>query len=197
MSLRYAMYETPVPDNREDKGRKHARVVYNSTVSMEMICKLVSASSSFSSADVKGILASFTHWMGVYLAEGSLIRLEGLGHFSPSLRSREVIDMQGKKRIEVEVHTVGFRCSPELKRLMRKASLEETKRICIHFPAEERLERIRILIGERHHINCNDVMTLNNCTRHVALADLKVLMAEGTVVRIGKVRQTMYVLPYK
>jgi len=81
MSLKYALYDTPVPDSRENKQMKHARVVYNGTVNMYMLCKLISASSSFSAADVKGILEAFTQWMGVYLAEGSILCLEGLGIF--------------------------------------------------------------------------------------------------------------------
>jgi nucleoid DNA-binding protein len=47
----------------------------------------ISAFSSFSPADVKGMLASFQHQLILHLTEGEIVELEGLGTFNVSLKS--------------------------------------------------------------------------------------------------------------
>jgi len=82
-----------------------------------------------------------------------------------------------------------------LKGLFRKAELEEEKR-SVHkkWKIDERKERIVSYLKKYEYINFNEVMTLNHCTRYIALEDLNALRIEKKVRRIGRARQTMYVL---
>lgn len=197
MSLKFTWHETPAPEGKPGKTPRHARVVHDETVGMEKLCKLVSASSSFSSADVKGILEAFQFWMGVYLKGGSIIKLEGLGHFFPTLRSSSYKKADGEEGIEVWVDSVGFRCSPTLKNELRNARLEEDKRPeHRRFSAEERQKRILQYLGKQKYANCRSIEGLNNCCAQIALHDLKTLQTEGKIVKIGKARQTLYLLPF-
>lgn len=197
MSLRFTLHETPVPKGRENKQVQHARVVHDETVNMEKLCKLVSASSSFSPADVKGILEALKFWMGVYMGGGSIIKLEGLGHFYPTLKSKPYIDEKGQERLHVHVDTVGFRCSPELKELIREANLEEEKRPTRKkYTSEERQRRILDYLQKHNYMNSQTVRGLNNCCQQLAISDLKALLNENKISKIGKARQTLYVLPF-
>ncbi|MDH6304663.1 putative histone-like DNA-binding protein [Parabacteroides sp. PF5-5] len=197
MSLKFTLHETPAPKGREEKPGRHARVVHDETVGMEKLCKLVSASSSFSSADVKGILEAFNFWMGFYMKGGSIIKLEGLGHFYPTLKSKAYKDEKGRKRIRIEVDTVGFRCAPELKDKIRLATLEQERRPRVKkFTPEERQKRILKYLESNHYANCRTIMGLNTCGQQIALRDLRTLAAKGDITRIGNARQTLYVLPF-
>ena len=195
--MRFTLHETPQPKDREGKAPRHARVVHDETVSMEKMCKLISASSSFSSADVKGILEAFQLWMGVYMAGGSIIQLDGLGHFYPVLKSRTYVDEDGKEGLRIRVDTVGFKCAPKLKKSVREAELEEEKRRQPkRFASEERLARILDCLASDKYMSSYQVERLNNCSKYIALQDLETLRSEGKIERIGRTRQTLYVLPF-
>lgn len=193
MNLKYALYDMVVPGNGTNVKRKHARVVPQRTVDMEMICELVSQSSSFSAADVKGILAAFTQWIGMYLRSGNAVRLDGLGYFFPTVRSREWIDEEGEKRCRVRVDTVGFRSSTELKKRLRTATLEEVKRDARDYPKAQRRKRVLKYLESHSYINGRDYRLLNGCSLYMALNDLRELMEEGVIRRMGKGKQTLYV----
>ena len=72
---------------------------------------MISMSSTISSADVKGVLEALNFWMGFHLAEGNSIELDGLGYFTPTLKSRTVTDENGKTKVIAEADTVSFRCA--------------------------------------------------------------------------------------
>ncbi|MDH6303864.1 putative histone-like DNA-binding protein [Parabacteroides sp. PF5-5] len=195
MALKYVLHENPVPPGREEKKAQHARVSYDSKVDMEKLCKLISARSSLSSADVKGVLDSFQFWMGIYLADGSMIELDGLGHFYPTLRSKTIVNERGRPETAVAVDTVGFRCAPKLKRLLRNnAELEEEKRRSSEEMPEQRQKQILAHLREYSYINSSGAMSLNGCSRHVALADLQMLTEAGKLHRIRSGKSFVYLL---
>lgn len=198
MSLKYSLYPTPVPKERENRStEKHARVRSQGTKDTEFLCTLISESSSFSSADVKGILEALASWMAFYLGEGNSIELEGLGHFSPTLKTREYRDENGKSQRHVHIDTISYRCSPSLKKEIRKARLEEIKRETHPpFSPAERKENIEAYIRKNISINCKTCTDINKCTRYAALQDLKELVDEKRLLQVGKGKQHIYILPY-
>ena len=127
MSLKFGWYKTPVPGDREDKKIPHARIISQGTLDTKYMCKMISMSSTISSADVKGVLEALNFWMGFHLAEGNSIELDGLGYFTPTLKSRTVTDENGKTKVIAEADTVSFRCATSLKEQVREAGLEQVK----------------------------------------------------------------------
>lgn len=195
--MKYSLHETPVPRGRKNQRTMHARIVADSKVDMEKLCKLVSAGSSFSSADVKGILEALKFWMGVYLSEGSTIEMEGLGHFYPTIRTKAVVDGKGDQQLDIRVDSIHFRCSPDLKRHVRQATLEEVKRSNYEkLNPLQRKDNILNYVKENVSINTTNVMRINACNKHTALNDLKVLMAGGKLLKAGKGKLSVYILPY-
>lgn len=67
MSLKFGWYKTPVPGDREDKKIPHARIISQGTLDTKYMCKMISMSSTISSADVKGVLEALNFWMGFHL----------------------------------------------------------------------------------------------------------------------------------
>lgn len=124
MSIKFGWYKTPVPGDREDKQVPHARIISQGTLDTKYMCKMISMSSTISSADVKGVLEALNFWMGFYLSEGNSIELDGLGYFTPTLKSKITTDENGKNKVEAEVDSVSFRCATSLKEQVREAGLE-------------------------------------------------------------------------
>ena len=194
MSIKFGWYKTPVPGDREDKLVPHARIVSQGTLDTKYMCKMISMSSTISSADVKGVLEALNFWMGFCLSEGNSIKLDGLGYFTPTLKSRTVTDENGKDKVIAEADTVSFRCATSLKEQIREAGLEQVKKAKTEkLTQEQRLENIMKEVKENRCINSSTCMQKNHCSRFMALNDLKLLVNSNKLVQIGGGKQIMYI----
>lgn len=194
MSLKFGWYKTPVPGNREDKKLPHARIISQGTLDTKYMCKMISMSSTISSADVKGVLEALNFWMGFCLSEGNSIELDGLGYFTPTLKSKIATDENGKNKVLAEVDSVSFRCATSLKEQVREAGLELVKKTNTEkFPQEQRLEKIMAEVEKNKCINRSTCMKLNHCSQFMALNDLKQLINSNKLIQIGGSKQTMYI----
>ncbi|MCD8270136.1 MAG: hypothetical protein LUD46_17930 [Parabacteroides sp.] len=63
------------------------------------MCRDLSDAGTVTSSDIKGVLEALTVYMGRELGYGYSIELEGIGHFSPALRTRKVSEGDGKTNI--------------------------------------------------------------------------------------------------
>lgn len=198
MSIKYALYETPTPSGRKNsKTDQHARVIPQGTKDTEFLCNIISEHTAFSPANVKDLLETLAYWMGYYLKEGYSVDISGLGHFTPTLRSKECIDTEGKKQLDIQIDTISYRCSALLKKEIQQARLEEVIRD-INPKLEASQRKTNILAYARKHfsISCTACMQTNGCTRYTALQDLKELVTEGELIATGNGRQRIYILPY-
>ena len=111
--IQVSIYNTP--GNEQRGPTSCARVITRDTKRMNDICEYISECSSVTSADIKGVLEALTSYIGRELSYGYSVELEGLGHFSPSVKSKEVTDQKGNTKSSASIHGVNFRCSPRLK----------------------------------------------------------------------------------
>lgn len=194
MSLKFGWYKTPVPGDREDKQVPHARIISQGTLDTKYMCKMISMSSTISSADVKGVLEALNFWMGFCLSEGNSIELDGLGYFTPTLKSKIATDENGKNKVQAEIDSVSFRCATSLKEQVREAGLELVKKKDTEkLTQEQRLENIMTEVEKNKCINRSTCMKLNRCSRFMALNDLKQLINSNKLMQIGGGKQTMYI----
>ena len=194
MSLKFGWYKTPVPGDREDKQVPHARIISQGTLDTKYMCKMISMSSTISSADVKGVLEALNFWMGFCLSEGNSIELDGLGYFTPTLKSKITTDENGKNKVQAEIDSVSFRCATSLKEQVREAGLELVKKTNTEkLPQEQRLKNIMTEVEENECINRSTCMKLNRCNQFIALNDLKQLINSNKLIQIGGGKQTMYI----
>lgn len=197
MSLKFGWYKTPVPGDREDKEILHARIISQGTLDTKYMCKMISMSSTISSADVKGVLEALNFWMGFHLSEGNSIELDGLGFFTPTLKSRTATDENGKNKVIAEADTVSFRCASSLKEHIREAGLELAKKPKTEkYTQKQRLDNIMKEVNKNRCINCSTCMQINHYSRFLALNDLKLLIGSKQLMQIGQGKQTMYVRPF-
>lgn len=199
MSLKFSLYKTPVPSNRSGKQLEHARIIHQGTINTDELCKMISETSSFSSADVKGVIEALSFWLNHYLTQGYSVEMDDLGYFSPTLKSKNTVNEKGEKKINVEIDSIGFRCAMSLKKKIRNATLEKVSQKKKEQPlkAEQRKENILSLFKSDDSINTLKCMSINHCSRYIALQDINDLVNENKLHKIGHGKRIIYILPYQ
>lgn len=197
MSIKFSVYKTPRPKGSKD-NLEHARLVSRGTKGLEEICRDLSDACTVNSADIKGVLEALTVYMGRELGYGYSIELDGIGHFSPALRTRKISEENGKIRFSVSVDGVNFRCSNRLKEMVKEERPKKVKRENISSePIETRKEKMLEYIRKHESINESDYAELNNCTRYRAGKELKQFLEEGIIRKMGYKTHRVYVLAAK
>lgn len=104
--------------------RAYARLISKETKKLDEICSFINECCSVNSADIKGVLDALSKYVGRELSYGSCVELDGLGFFSPSLKTvKDGVNEKGEELYKVKVDGVNFRCAKKLKRRCAKASL--------------------------------------------------------------------------
>ncbi len=197
MSVKYALYETPTPNKNGKKQPLHARIVPTTTIRLDRIIKEVSAFSSFSSSDIKGLLQAFIDQLVSHLEDGNDLELEGLGHFNATLRCPKETDPKKIKTQHIRFKTVKFRCSKEVRKRLNSMEFKKVSRNLKGSPysTEQRKKNIIAYLEKNQTIQTFFCMTLNGCTRYLAKKDLKEMLKEGTIVNLGYRKMSIYGLP--
>lgn len=194
MSIKFGIYDTPKPKGK-GKQQQHARFITRGTKRIGEICRDLSDAGTVTSSDIKGVLEALTVYMGRELGYGYSIELEGIGHFSPALRTRKVSEGDGKTKYNVSVDGVNFKCSKRLKELVKEDRPKKIKRDNIATDnIETRKNKMLAFLAQEESINEMDYATLNSCTRYRAAKDLKQFMEEGIIHKMGYKTHRIYVL---
>ena len=117
MSANYKLVRNPNP-NPEESGKSlplHPRLVSCGTIHTDEFISRAKSRSSFSPADMKGILQLFQDMMVDFLMFGYNVELEGIGTFSVSLKSRPVMEKNEIRAESIHFKDVKFRSSKELR----------------------------------------------------------------------------------
>ena len=82
MAIQFELYKTPRPKDEADKETYHARVVNFQHIDPDYLARQIQTATSLTEGDVKSVLESLSHFMGVRLREGESVHLDGIGHFA-------------------------------------------------------------------------------------------------------------------
>jgi len=199
MSARYALFESPTPTKNEKKQSLHARIIPGRTIRIERIAKEISSFSSFSSADIKGLLQAFADQIVSHLEDGDTIELEGLGHFSASLKCPRETVAEKIQTEDIRFKTVKFKCCKSIKKRLQRMTFEkqpkEEQRQII--PDKERKQNILTYLSSHEVLQSSTCIAINGCSRYIALKDLKELANEGMITKLGYRKSVMYKLSRK
>jgi predicted histone-like DNA-binding protein len=189
------------PESEEDRkqgrnGRIHARLVNQNVVRIDRLTEEISQFSSFTSADVKGILEIFRTTMLLHFKHGEIVELEGLGTFNLSLKSIPAKKEKEVTPTKVGVNKVVFRCSKKLKKELQWIKFEranEGSRLKGYSVAKRKANILQYLAKE-YTISSALCCDLNNCSKYLALKDLNALRQEGKIARLGFSHNAQYAL---
>jgi len=194
MSAHYKILENPQPEPDKQPISYHARYIPTSTVRINQLCKEISEMSTFTSGDIKGIIEALSNRIIFHLEYGEDLDIEGLGHFTVSLDCDQ--PQNGERHTAVHVHfkTVKFRCCKNIKEKLRWMHFEPVPKEDRYsgLSPERRRRNILNYLSRRNVVQSSDCMAINNCSRYMAIKDLKALMEEGKIIRLGHKKSAMY-----
>lgn len=198
MNVKFSVYSTPKPNDREGETSSHARIQPKGTKRIDDICEYIKNVSSLSPADIKGALEALFDYIVMELTDGYNVELENFGHFSIALRSRQKTAGEGERKMSIAVEGVNFRCSPRLKKEVKKAKLTRIKKEALPFPSiEEREKRAIAYLKKKSSITVSEYAALNACTRYCAGNDIKTFLEKGIIIPSGISTHRVYLLADK
>lgn len=196
MTAQYGLFRNPPHKGEKESDILHARIIPGRTIRINRITNDISQCTSFSPGDVKGLLQAFADVLVMYLEDGDEVDLEGLGHFSVSLKCPKITTPRQVRAEEISFKSVNFRCSKEITdrltvmRVERKPGSSKP----VKYTAEDRKARIIQHFEKHDTIMSSDCMGINECTRYLALKDLNELMDEKKIVKEGYRKIAVYML---
>ena len=95
----------------------------------------------------------------------------------------------------VVINGVNFRCSPRLKKEIKKSGLVKVKRPSQpFFRIQERQERMIKYLKAYSSINQRQYAALNGCSRYCATKDIKMFLEQGIITCSGSATHRIYLL---
>lgn len=97
---------------------------------------------------------------------------------------------------DISFKSVNFRCSKEITDRLRCMDVERKPGSSkpVKYNGEERKARIMQYLEEHETIMSSDCMGINECTRYLALKDIKELLAEKKITQQGYRKVVVYTL---
>lgn len=192
--IKFGVYKAPNTDGKEQQPC--ARLISKGTIKMKDVCEYLSDSSTLTSADLKGTVEALITYIGRELSNGYCVELEGLGHFSPALKTLQKTDENGQTIFCAKADGVNFRCSKRLKELVnRERPIKVKRKNCASSELSDRKGRMLRFLQNNPFINLTDYASLNSCSRYRASEDMKEFVKDGSVVKMGCKTHRVYSLP--
>lgn len=198
MGAQYALYENPNPRKDGKKQPLHARIVPGRTVRINRIVREISESTSFSPGDIKGLLQAFADQLVSHLEDGDNVELEGLGLFTVSLQCPKVMTPRQVRAEDIQFKTVKFRCSKEITTRLRSMQVERkpgSSKPAKYTEEERKTNILNYMANSDGTMMSSEYMSVNSCTRYMALKEIKELMEEKKIVKLGRSKLAVYALP--
>lgn len=193
--VKFSVYDTPSKNSKD----ACARLVSSGTKHMKEVCTYINESCSINSSDIKGVLDALSKFIGHQLSYGYTVELEGLGYFSPALKTKkERVNEKGNTVFSVSVEGVNFRCSPELKEMVKDCRPQKVKRENKTTTSREERKALMLdYLKSRRIINVSDYVDLNKCTHYAAKNDMKQFVEDGLLETEGYRTHRVYKLVEK
>lgn len=195
--VQFGIYQMPATNRKGEKEKKaYARLISQETKKMEEVCSFINECCSVNSSDIKGVLDALSKYVGRELSYGSCVELEGIGFFSPALKTVEDgVNAKGEAQYKVRVDGVNFRCAKKLKERVRESRPQKVKRTNVpKLTFEGRKEKLLDYFKDHRAINLTDYQVLVSCTYYMAKGDFQKYLEEKLIVKEGYKTHRVYIL---
>ena len=190
MSVQFELYKTPMPKEKKNKVRYHARPISFETVNTEKLVYRIHDRCSLSPSDVIATLEELKYEVAQCLKEGKKVHINGLGYLQITLSCEEEIRDPKAKR----VHKVKFKADKELKAELSDMHFQRSK----YKPHSAGLSEVEIdmeltkYFAENQIITRKDFQYLCGMTQITAYRHIKRLIAEKKLQNKGTTHQPIY-----
>lgn len=196
MSVYYDLYQNPPQEGKEEE-LLHARVVPKGTISTDKFLEIVHNATGFSQAILDGTLQAVTDELHQWLANGWIVEVGELGHFSLSLKcDRPVKDKKEIRSPSVRLQSVNLRVSNKFRKRFASMELERkaSPYVSCHsgIPQSQRMEKLMEHLEKHGCILRSEYELMVGVGKHEAVADLNRYIDEGLLCRYGSGKNVVY-----
>lgn len=195
MAVQFELYQTPMPEEKKNKVRYHARPVSFETVNTEKLAYRIHERSTLRVSDIMATLEELKKEVANCLLEGKKVHVEGLGFFQVTLSCEEEIRDPKEKRVHrVKLKAIKFKADRELKGELCGMEFHRSK----YRPHSAALSEVEIdmfltdYFAENQIITRKDFQYLCQMTQITAYRHIKRLIAEKKLQNKGTTHQPIY-----
>lgn len=181
MGITYDFGKRPPANGGKEDERLYVRWKSNGTIDFDCLVKKIAEASSFTEADIRGMMSAFEDELAYYVSEGYNVQLGKIGFFSPKLKARPVLHRKDIRSASIEMVNVNFRSSAWL----RKSASNVAERSEMSFmrskesTREERFNLLQTYLESHPFITRPDYTTLTGLLPSKALKELHAFVDEG------------------
>ena len=196
MAIHFEWYENPVPPNRPDEKKLHARITYNGKVGTDYVRRKIQERCSLTETDVTAVLDALSHVLGQELGDGRQVHLDGIGYFHPTLKCIEEVTAETKrKNTKVRLKGIKFRADQVLKNEIgaikaKPLGLNEHSQ---KLSDKEIDRRLTSYFSTHQFLTRESFQVLCGMMRSTAQLHIRLLRSEGKLENVGKLNQPIYV----
>ena len=195
MAVQFELYKTPMPKEKKNKTRYHARPVSFETVNTEKLAYRIHDRSTLRVSDIISTLEELKNEVAQCLLEGKKVHVDGLGFFQVTLSCEEEIRNPKDKRVHrVKLKAIKFKADKELKGELCHMKFQRSK-IRPHSANLLEVEidmKLTEYFAENQIITRKDFQYLCGMTQITAYRHIKRLMAEKKLQNKGTIYQPIY-----
>lgn len=195
MSLYYDLYQNPPKDGEKDE-RLHARVLPKGTITADKFIEIVHNATGFSRGILGGALQAITDELQRWLADGWVVEVGDLGHFSLSLECDRLV--RNKKEIRspsIHFKNVNLRAGTKFRHRFVTMELERKESPYISHSQRTDKQRLELLMKHLDENGCitrADYSGLTGCSKTQAQEDLNRYIEQGIIRKYGAGRTVVY-----
>lgn len=195
--IKYDFYTNPNIKSENSKSEYHIRVCGQQTISTKRIIELIHNASTLTPTDINAVIFAFQDEIANQLAQGNIVKLEGLCSFNISLKSANGTCTGKENGKAIEVKSVNINPEKEfterVKELASKNGMEKV--IARHSDAitDEKVDRILTnYFSTNKAITRPKLQDICSTTRYMAMQQIKRLTESGKLVNVGFENHPLY-----
>ena len=195
MQIKFDLYKNPEKEGVE-VPKLHAKVITKDVITTRDLRDTINKKCTVAPADVAAVLTALSSEMFEALSNGYSVHLEGLGHFSLSLRCAPDVNPKHVSTSDISVKGIRFLPDKELSEKFKTVEFERLKDASRHsekMELSEIMEKMDRYFTDNQFIRRQDFEKMTGFNKSKALRTLKALVNDGVLKNVGTKQMPMYI----
>ena len=195
MPIKFDLYKNPEKEGVE-VPKLHAKVITKDVITTRDLRDTINKKCTVAPADVAAVLTALSSEMFEALSNGYSVHLEGLGHFSLSLRCAPDVNPKHVSTSDISVKGIRFLPDKELSEKFKTVEFERMKDASRHsekMELSEIMEKMDRYFTDNQFMRRQDFEKITGFNKSKALRTLKALVNDGVLKNVGTKQMPMYI----
>lgn len=195
MPIKFDLYKNPEKEGVE-VPKLHAKVITKDVITTRDLRDTINKKCTVAPADVAAVLTALSSEMFEALSNGYSVHLEGLGHFSLSLRCAPDVNPKHVSTSDISVKGIRFLPDKELSEKFKTVEFERLKDASRHsekMELSEIMEKMDRYFTDNQFMRRQDFEKMTGFNKSKALRTLKALVNDGVLKNVGTKQMPMYI----